>query len=114
MTSITPPHLSKYELVNLYSTVVELITHSTDGYIFGEKITNPNPYSAAVELILARKVPAVVKREIPQVSEPEYLDVRTMSFDETILIDTKNFVDDNSLGERKDGINIEILFNPYE
>lgn len=84
---MSAPFVGSYELANVAYKVTNLIASTPGNSIFGQPFTSPDPVITFFKLMLERKVPAVLRREIIP-GDPdtvECVDIRQVLCDEEIL-----------------------------
>jgi hypothetical protein len=97
--TMSSPYVGHYELAGVAFTTTNLIAASPEGTIFGQKIKYVDPICSFLDLLLDRKLPMIVKREIipgnPDTVEP--VDIRTCLFDDNFFRGCLEFKRSNSV-----------------
>jgi hypothetical protein len=85
--SMSSQYIGAYELSAVAFVITNLIASSPSGSIFGQKFTSSDPIIFFFRLLLDRKIPAFVRREIiPGNSDTsEYIDLKTAQIDEELV-----------------------------
>lgn len=95
---LTLPILGKYELAKLLYNYANLLDNTIESEFLGEKLEDSDAIVNACDLIMKRKIPYILKRDILfDKTVYETFDISKMYINMKDVMDIKRYIKDNSI-----------------